>query len=665
MYVEDAASEAVSPPARRSRRPGTRALWGYRVLAVGSALALVVVCYSGPLPKDSGSPTPAFVPVVCCIAVLGIAYYLGRTRRMAQQQLSLAGRVISVIPILGLVFIPSMGGLSRLTRRRLYLRNIAIFAATALIQLSSDGLDERSLPATTLALCLLCLVTPVLAVVLSRRMPTAAPLGSTGPTANTPAETGRPGPAPSTAAVDPDLPAPSQVLDVTAASTLARRLYWLGASMKFGAIFVALGILTPNNGPLQLSWTGGIVACAAVVVGCAIAVLLQEDRLRPVPAVICGLALMSAVCFIPAAFGVITGAAATAVFGWAICVLPFLWLYRRQRRSSGLRDADVQAMSRVGHLPPPTGGSAAARRPLPPPATWLRGLTGLVFAPPLVLLGLVNTLAGMLVFSDWIQAPLDMLYALARRQAGLLFSSAGPRQPAIAVAASAEPAAWKLVARGDLLHWGRVGAQRVGFEEFLETRLEPYGELQTIDEACRRDPGAAAVDNTSLVVTPVGSPLKDEVIDKVAGLAARLPVLLVLQPVRTASMPGWAELAGRFQAHHLTLPVLAEPMHTMAVLHLATGENLVYLAQKRNQWGYVAAIHAALIVLGVATAEPRKTPAGGRPKPLSRHRLSAILPSRRVSSHQVTPAGEPGSPALGSSLLRGGGARFPQNSAAH
>ena len=607
MYEEGAAGEAVSSAEWRSKLPGTRALWGYRVLAVGSALALVVVCYSGPLPKDSGSPTPAFVPVVCCIAVLGIAYYLGRTRRLAQQQLNLAGKVLSVIPIVGLIFIPSMGGLSRLTRRRLYLRNVAIFAATALIQLSSDGLDERSLPATTLAVCLLCLVTPVLAVVLSRRTPaitTAAPPGGTGPTGNTPAETGRPTPAPSTAAVNPDLPAPSQVLDVTAASTLARRLYWLSASMKFGAIFVALGILAPN-GPLQLSWAGGIVACAAVVVGCATAVLLQEDRLRPVPAVSCGLALMSAVCFIPAAFGVITGAAATAVFGWAICVLPFLWLYRRQRRSSGLRDADVQAMSRVGHLPPPTGGSAAARRPLPPRATWLRGSTGLVLAPPLVLLGLVNTFAGMLVFSDWIQAPLDKLYALARRQAGLLFSSAGPRQPAIAVAASAEPEAWKLVARGDLLHWGRVGAQRVGFEEFLETRLEPYGELQTIDEACRRDPAAAAVDNTSLVVTPVGAPLEDEVIDKVAGLAARLPVLLVPQPVRTASMLGWAELAGRFQARHLTLPVLAEPMHTMAVLHLATGENLVYLAQKRNQWGYVAAIHAALVVLGIATAQHR------------------------------------------------------------
>jgi hypothetical protein len=607
MCVEDAANDAVSSAAHRFKRPGIWVLWGYRALAVGSALALVVLCYSGPLPKDSGSSTPAYLPTVCCIAVLGIAYYLGRTRRLAQR-LNLGGRVVSVIPIAGLIFIPSMGGLSRLTRRRLYLRNVAIFAATALVQLSSDGFDARSLPATTLAVCVLCLVTPVLAVVLSRRVPastTAAPPGGIGPAETTPAETGRPSPVSRTAAVNPDLPAPSQVLDVTAASTLARRLYWLGASMKFGAIFVALGILAPN-GPLQLSWAGGIVASVAIAVGFAAAFLLQEDRLRPAPAVICGLAVMSAVCFIPVAFGVGTSAAAaTAVSGWAICVLPVLWLYRRQRRSSGLKDADVQAMSRVGHLPSPTGGRATARRPLPPLATWLRGLAGLVLGLPVVLLGMVNTLAGVLVFSDWIQAPLDKLYELARRLTDPLISSAGPRQPAIAVAESTEPAAWKLLARGDLLHWGKLGAQRVGFEEFLETRLEPYGELQTIDEACRRDPAAAAADSTSLVVMPVGAPLEDEVIDKVAGLAARLPVLLVMQPVRAGPMPGWAKLARRFQAHHLTLPVLAEPTHTMAVLHLATGENLVYLAHQRNQWGYVAAIHAALAVVGVATAKHR------------------------------------------------------------
>ena len=607
MGEDDAAGEAASSAARRSMRPATWALWRYRALAVGLTLALVVVSYSGPLPKDSGSSTPAYLPVVCCIAVLGIAYYLGRTRDLAQQ-LKLAGKILSVIPIVGLLLIPSMGGLSRLTRRRLYLRNLAIFAATALVQLFFDGVDGSTLPATTLAACVLCLMTPALAVVLTRRVPaiiTAAPPAGIRPTGNTPVEAGRPSPASSTAPVNPDLPAPSPVLDVTAASTLARRLYWVCGSMKFGAIFVALGILAPN-GPLQLSWAGSIVAFVAIVVALATAFLLQEDRLSPAPAVSWALALMSAVCFIPVALGVLTGAAATtAVLGWAIWALPFLWLYRRQRRLSGLSDADVQAMSRVGHLPPPTGGFPAARRPLPPLATWLLGVAGLVLALPLVLLGLVNTIAGVPVVSDWIQAPLDKLYELARRLADLLFSSAGPRQPAIAMAASAEPGAWKLPARGDLLHWGKLGPQRVGFEEFLETRLEPYGELLTIDEACRRDPAAVGED-TSLVVMPVGAPIGDEVIDKVAGLAARLPLLLVLQPVRGASMLGWTELAGRFQARHLTLPVLAEPMHTMAVLRLATGENLAYLAQKRNQWGYVAAIHTALAVLGVDTVQPRK-----------------------------------------------------------
>ncbi len=41
------------------------------------------------------------------------------------------------------------------------------------------------------------------------------------------------------------------------------------------------------------------------------------------------------------------------------------------------------------------------------------------------------------------------------------------------------------------------------------------------------------------------------------------------------------------------LPDLDEPERTIAVLHRATGTNVVYLGSERYLWGYLAAIHEA------------------------------------------------------------------------
>jgi hypothetical protein len=63
-----------------------------------------------------------------------------------------------------------------------------------------------------------------------------------------------------------------------------------------------VGMLSRNNDPqsgvLQFTWNKGITAGAGVLVALGIAVLIQEDWIRPATAVVLGLGLISAVCFV-------------------------------------------------------------------------------------------------------------------------------------------------------------------------------------------------------------------------------------------------------------------------------------------------------------------------------------------------------------------------------
>ena len=104
-----------------------------------------------------------------------------------------------------------------------------------------------------------------------------------------------------------------------------------------------------------------------------------------------GLGLISAVCFVPVSFGALSASDAQAgVIGWAMWPLFVLWQYRRQRRSSGLSDAQIQAAGRVGHLPQrQAAGTGHRTRPLGP---WIRGSLGMLGTIPLMLMNLANRL---------------------------------------------------------------------------------------------------------------------------------------------------------------------------------------------------------------------------------------------------------------------------------
>jgi ABC-type spermidine/putrescine transport system permease subunit II len=70
------------------------------------------------LNNSTSTPDAVTTSVVYCGIMLGIAYYLGRTRcAPGRQQLGWLGRLISVIPIWGLIQISIFQGVNRLTNK--------------------------------------------------------------------------------------------------------------------------------------------------------------------------------------------------------------------------------------------------------------------------------------------------------------------------------------------------------------------------------------------------------------------------------------------------------------------------------------------------------------------------------------------------------------------
>ncbi len=287
------------------------------------------------------------------------------------------------------------------------------------------------------------------------------------------------------------------------------------------------------------------------------------------------------------------------VAAWSILPLIFFWRYRRQRRSLGLTDAQVQAASRIGLLPAPPPGKAVR---LPSAGLWLRVGAAAACAWPLAYLGLVNSLGGAPVLSDLIDSALEKLNGLIRGSTAGLLVSLDPAKLTIAMAESAEPAAWRLRVRSNLICWGKLGPPRVPFEEFLRNRLGVYGAVQPIGEpdADSAEPGEGTESGggalperaPALAVLPAGVALRAGVLGKTCALASRVPLLVVPAPLGTRPLQ-WPALAEQFRTRGVTVPALAYPTNTVAVLHLPTGENAVYLAPERTQWAYLAAIHAA------------------------------------------------------------------------
>ncbi len=376
------------------RGDGRRAVMGYRGAAAALLVALAAVGVAEARVAHNAGSTYPVLTVALCAVLVGLAYYLGRTRPApgTGQRLGPVTRFVSVMPVAGLMFLPEINGLYRLTRRRLYVRNIAIAAGLLVFEMATQ---EFGSPAAA-GWAVLQFVALGFAVLTSRKMPAAivepaeeAPLARSAATYDrldrvrkllakaeddgcTPeeaealtakaaelmarygidrallgalrTETDRqlatalrcqcilltrrepgsrvhvyeaPRPAAPTAVSLP--PAADRVVDVSSLAAGIRRLYWLGVAAKFGAVLLALSILSRNNdaesGVLQFTWGKGIVAGAGVLVAFGIAVLVQEDWIRPAAAVILGLVVISAVCFVPVSFGALTAADAQAGVG--------------------------------------------------------------------------------------------------------------------------------------------------------------------------------------------------------------------------------------------------------------------------------------------------------------------------------------------------------------
>ena len=601
------------------QRYDRRAVGAYRVAVAALLVALAAANFVAfglekfRLDNSTSAGDAVADSAVYCGVMLGIAYYLGRTRYApgSGQRLTWLGRLFSVIPIWGLIQISAFPGVNRLTKRRLRVRNVAITAGSALVWSSWN--DLRRPVAGSVAMAVLQVTGIVLAVLMSRKVP------ATGlPEARKARTTTRMQPR-LTAEMPGDSLAADEIIDVSPLAAGARRLYWLAGAMKFGAIFLVVLPAAAQSHFRPFSWG---IAGTGILAALAIAVLMQEDWIRPTAGFALALGLISAICFVSAAFGMLTASAAwQGLLLWIIWPLPFLWLYWRQRRSSGLSDAEIQAASRIGHLPRRQGGLVVRR--VPPPGLWVRGIIGMLCAIPVVLAGLVNTIFGVMVVQNWIQAALDKLYAFARGSVDALLAGARSEERiTVTLVAPPEPEAWQLQVRGDLLYWGKLSfppllALCVPFGEFLRARLEAYGEVRMIQETPRRS-SAGSADNeaSSLVVMPVGVPdgasYPSDVINKVAALGARIPLLLPVQPIGSRPLEQWHLLARVMRIRGIALPAMDDPIRTIAVLHQATGKKIVFTAQKRNQWGYIAVIHEVFRAIDSSrVARPAEAPTAG------------------------------------------------------
>jgi hypothetical protein len=641
------------PSARSRRRAGEvrsgqssqqrndrRAVVAYRVAMAALLVALAAADFVAfglerfRLDNSTSTADAVADSAVYCGVMLGIAYYLGRTRCApgSGQRLRWLGRLFSIVPIWGLIQISAFPGVNGLTKRRLCVRNIAITAGSVLVWSSWN--DLRRPVAGSVAMAVVQVSGIVLAMLMSLTIPAKVlPEARKAPSLED--ATARIQPR-SAAEIPGDIPAADEIVDVSPLAAGARRLYWLAGAMKFGAIFLVVLPAGAQSHFRLFSWG---IAGAGILAALAVSVLMQEDWIRPIAGFALALGLISAICFVPAAFGVLTASAAwQGLLLWIMWPLPFLWLYWRQRRSSGLSDAEIQAASRIGHLPRRQGGRVIRR--VPPPGLWVRGIAGMLCAIPLVVAGLVNTIFGVMVIQNWIQAALDKLYAFARGSVqALLAGGRSEERIAVTLAAPPEAEAWQLQVRGDLLYWGKLSfppllALSVPFEEFLRARLEAYGEVGMIQET-QRSSGAGSADNraSSLVVMPVGVPFgasyPSNVISKVAALGARMPLLLPVQPIGRRPLEQWRPLVRVMRIHGIALPAMDDPIRTIAVLHQAHGKKIVFTAQKRNQWGYIAVIHEIFRVISSSrVARPAEASTAG----------SGVLVSR-AGEHRAGPSG--------------------------
>ena len=607
---------------------------------VGVEVGLILFAQVGSLPPGDIEPglSPrevadgtALVALASCTALMGLCYRLGRTRPPpeAKQGLKSWARVVTAIPFAGLVLLPMINGLYSVTRHRLLVRQFALIAGLVLAIASVEELDFGD-PGWIVAATLQMLVL-LLAITTTRRLPTSQespaepPVVSSATTwtrSNTPP---RPSPTPTDGAaaglslsrygppavstvtgvlagsapagedsvseadgsrlVEPQ--SPCRWVDVSSVADCLRRHYWLAASMKFGAIFFALGLLAPD-GPLAFGWGKAIVASVGGMIAVGIAVLFQEGRLASLAAVAVTVLTLAVLCLAGVAWGLMTGhTAETALAGWLTLPVIFLIVYRRRLSACGLTHQRISSASHPGVFPARAGepGGHRARE-------WMRRTLAAVVALPVMIVQVINNYLSIPVLSDGIGLALDALYPKLRRlPATVVREDAGPL-PRIGFAESAQPEAWSLRVRGDVLRWGRIGPHHVPFAEFLHAFLRPAGETQPGGEH-PADPSAAPHPPNITLVT-VGVPYRADILDVVASMAVTAPLILLVEPVGRTPVMDWGPPGRALALRGIALPAIRQPRRTLGALRLPGGDTNVYLAERRTQWSYLAVLDEAL-----------------------------------------------------------------------
>jgi hypothetical protein len=84
-----------------------------------------------------------------------------------------------------------------------------------------------------------------------------------------------------------------------------------------------------------------------------------------------------------------------------------------------------------------------------------------------------------------------------------------------------------------------------------------------------------------------------------------MPLLLVAQSIGKRPLGSWPLLASQMRDRGIALPVIDDPVRTIAVLAGATCEKTIYLAPRRDQWGYMAAIYEAFGAISARTRTAR------------------------------------------------------------
>jgi hypothetical protein len=373
-------------------------------------------------------------------------------------------------------------------------------------------------------------------------------------------------------------------VDVSRLAAATRSVHRLVVGLKVAAVLLSVWFLFPGGDDtrLELTWqrlvTAGLAfsAMAAVVIGA------QEQRVHVAAAYALTWAAFAVAAGSAVALGTMTPSDAVfACAGAGYLGIPILW-WHLQRRRLGISADEAQAVLCVGQVPLNFRPSVASLRPF--------SVARMVFATPLLVAGVTlstaNGLLGVPGLGDAAQALFDRVYGLGRRLAGPALAELVPpeRKLALSYVWPQEAGMWTILVRGNLVKYGSWGPQHVAFDEFVIDRLAVEGIRAT---------SAPTAWKQALVAIPVGPPLGDQDLARVDVAFRATSYLILFAPASPAVLrAAWSALQQRLRAAG-ELHLLGLDDTTLAVLVTATHTARLYVASQRGEWQYMSVIHLA------------------------------------------------------------------------